>query len=201
MAFSRPRLNRLTPWVEVGGKIKAQDALEYLASISSNLRPSRRPRCTPAPDRGQDATVSTTANDDILLLQLEEAREGDAEVLGLALESCRDYLLLDRRPRARRRADRQGRGVGPRAGNAPGSVPRLRSVSRAFARRTGGLALQDPCRTTWRSFGGVIEARGSGSSRSKSRSASLPTGTLTSDYRATRRHPASMRHGRSKPRP
>jgi RNA polymerase sigma-70 factor, ECF subfamily len=38
--------------------------------------------------------VSTTANDDVLLLQLEEARQGDAEVLGLALESCRDYLLL-----------------------------------------------------------------------------------------------------------
>jgi RNA polymerase sigma-70 factor (ECF subfamily) len=38
--------------------------------------------------------VSTTANDDTLILQLEEARQGDAEVLGLALESCRDYLLL-----------------------------------------------------------------------------------------------------------
>jgi RNA polymerase sigma-70 factor (ECF subfamily) len=38
--------------------------------------------------------VSTTASDDPLILQLEEARQGDAEVLGRALESCRDYLLL-----------------------------------------------------------------------------------------------------------
>lgn len=38
--------------------------------------------------------MSATANDDVLLLQLEELRQGDAEVLGLALESCRDYLLL-----------------------------------------------------------------------------------------------------------
>jgi RNA polymerase sigma-70 factor, ECF subfamily len=49
---------------------------------------------TEAPDPGHDAAVSITANDDPLLLELKEAREGDAEVLGRALESCRDYLLL-----------------------------------------------------------------------------------------------------------
>jgi RNA polymerase sigma-70 factor, ECF subfamily len=50
--------------------------------------------CREAPGRGHDATVSTTANDDSLFLKLKEARDGDAEVLGRALESCRDYLLL-----------------------------------------------------------------------------------------------------------
>ena len=33
-------------------------------------------------------------DDDSDLLELQEARDGDAEVLGRALESCRDYLLL-----------------------------------------------------------------------------------------------------------
>jgi RNA polymerase sigma-70 factor, ECF subfamily len=38
--------------------------------------------------------VSSRVNDDSTLLELIEARAGDAELLGHALESCRDYLLL-----------------------------------------------------------------------------------------------------------
>jgi RNA polymerase sigma-70 factor (ECF subfamily) len=37
--------------------------------------------------------VSSAVNDDSTLLALQEARAGDVEVLGRALESCRDYLL------------------------------------------------------------------------------------------------------------
>ena len=43
---------------------------------------------------GQDATLSSTFTDDSTLVGLQEARAGDAEELGRALESCRDYLLL-----------------------------------------------------------------------------------------------------------
>jgi RNA polymerase sigma-70 factor, ECF subfamily len=38
--------------------------------------------------------VSSRVNDDSTLLDLQKARAGDAELLGRALESCRDYLLL-----------------------------------------------------------------------------------------------------------
>jgi RNA polymerase sigma-70 factor, ECF subfamily len=38
--------------------------------------------------------VSSRVNDDSTLLDLQEARAGDAELLGRTLESCRDYLLL-----------------------------------------------------------------------------------------------------------
>ncbi len=37
--------------------------------------------------------MSSAVNDDSTLLDLQEARAGDDEVLGRALESCRDYLL------------------------------------------------------------------------------------------------------------
>ena len=38
--------------------------------------------------------MSSRVNDDSTLLDLQEARAGDAELLGRTLESCRDYLLL-----------------------------------------------------------------------------------------------------------
>jgi RNA polymerase sigma-70 factor, ECF subfamily len=37
--------------------------------------------------------VDSTADEDSTLLELHEARAGDTEVVGRALESCRDYLL------------------------------------------------------------------------------------------------------------
>jgi RNA polymerase sigma-70 factor (ECF subfamily) len=38
--------------------------------------------------------VNSMVGDDPIALQLREARAGDLELLGRALESCRDYLLL-----------------------------------------------------------------------------------------------------------
>lgn len=38
--------------------------------------------------------VSTTASEDNLILELQDAHKGDAAALGRALQSCRDYLLL-----------------------------------------------------------------------------------------------------------
>jgi RNA polymerase sigma-70 factor (ECF subfamily) len=71
-----------------------RDALEYLEGIPSNPTTEPATMVSAGTRARHDASVSTTANDDALLHELEEARQGDAEVLGHVLESCRDYLLL-----------------------------------------------------------------------------------------------------------
>jgi RNA polymerase sigma-70 factor, ECF subfamily len=48
----------------------------------------------PLANTWQDARVSSRVSDDSTLLDLQEARAGDAELLGRTLESCRDYLQL-----------------------------------------------------------------------------------------------------------
>jgi RNA polymerase sigma-70 factor, ECF subfamily len=56
----------------------------------SRLRSSRA-RDT---DRKRDSSLSSKVGDDPIPRELQEARGGDLEVLGRALESCREYLLL-----------------------------------------------------------------------------------------------------------
>jgi RNA polymerase sigma-70 factor (ECF subfamily) len=62
-----------------------------LRSKPESRRKSRK-ACDPGSDR--DSAVSRTIDGDRMLHELEEARAGDREVLGRALESCREYLLL-----------------------------------------------------------------------------------------------------------
>jgi RNA polymerase sigma-70 factor, ECF subfamily len=65
--------------------------LEWRAAIRFN--PVWDRSFTPA-KRRDELAVSATAGERSIVDELEQAREGDAEVLGRALESCRDYLLL-----------------------------------------------------------------------------------------------------------
>ena len=86
------------------------------------------------------------------LLSSDEARAGDAEVLGRALESCREYLLLI----AARGLDADLIAKGGASDLVQdtllGAYRDFGSVSRPFAGRAARVAPQDPSRTTWPSL-------------------------------------------------
>ena len=138
-------------------------------------KPESRWEIRKARDAGsdRDSALGRAVDGDRVLHELERARAGDREVLGRALESCRDYLLLIA-ARARCRPDRQGRAVGHRAGHAPGGISRLRRIPVAVRATSCSPGSARSFKTILRSTVAATAARVRGRFRSRFRLAARP---------------------------